>query len=790
MLMFATAMLAMGFAVSNADVYQMPGSGTIHQFAPAPLGNADLVCFSNGITIDVKAGEPALEYTVEGSEYYIVHFNGPIYQHYKDQLEAAGARIYSYLPNYAFIVRMNDIVKAMVSSFDFINWVGIYQPSYKLSGQDEFRNLSGTHDVTILLYADASFENVMNFLRSHNAVIKDYAESQWDKLINVEVDLALVPEVAKFEEVSWIEPWHKMELDNNSVQWVLQTCVNGNRRIWDLGIRGNGELMSTCDTGVRTSHYAFRSTSSTWITTWGDYPTDRKIIGYRPANANGAGYADFGDEAVNYYHGSHTAGTCSGDDTLNATDVRDGLALKGRLYFLDGGGSNGAVYLYPNLNTLWAIPYTGNAAGSVKLCSNSWGSNANGSYTSYSAQCDQFMWNNKDFLLFFSNGNNGPGGGTVGSPATAKNVVSVGSCNNSTGYGSLSGFSSRGPCDDGRRKPTILAPGNTVYSVNGSGDAGYTGMQGTSMSSPGAMGAGVLVRQYFCDGFYPTGAANAPDSIAPTAALMKAVLINGADNTINYTVPDNNVGWGRIDLDSVLYFTGDARKLAIVDNTTGLATGQYVEYQYNVMSGSVPIRVTLVWTDYWGSPGGAHNIVNDLHLTVTDPGAVVYLGNIYSGGQSATGGSADTVNVEECVRRNTPAIGLWTVRVDASHVPSGSQQPFALVVTGDLEPVGINEEAGATVQTGNEFTAPYPNPFNNKTRLAFNLRVSGNVKVNVYDIAGKLVRTVLDEPRKTGEQVLYWDGRDNDGTSLPNGVYFFSIETPLEKKTGELILMK
>ncbi|HEX7319365.1 MAG TPA: S8 family serine peptidase [bacterium] len=1199
MIMFAAAMLAMGFAASNADVYQMPGSGTIHQFAPARFGNADLICFSNGITIDVKTGEPALEYTIEKSEYYIVHFNSPIYQQSKDQLEAAGAQIYSYLPNYAFIVRMDDIAQAKVAACDFIDWVGIYQPSYKLSSQDEFKSLSGTHVVTILLYADAGAENVMNYLRSNKAVIKDVAESKWDKLINAEINLALVPELAKFDEVSWIEPWHKMELDNNSVQWVLQTCINGNRHVWDMGIRGNGELMSTCDTGVRTSHYAFRSTSSSWITTWGNYPNDRKIIGYQPANTMGAGYADFGDEAVNYYHGSHTAGTCSGDDTLNAADTRDGLAIKGRLYFLDGGGSNGAVYLYPNLNTLWAIPYNGNAAGSVKLCSNSWGSNANGSYTSNSAQCDQFMWDHKDFLLFFSNGNNGPGSGTVGSPATAKNVVSVGSCNNSTGYATLSSFSSRGPCDDGRRKPTILTPGNTVYSVNGGGDAGYTGMQGTSMSSPGAMGAGVLVRQYFTDGFYPTGAANSSDSIAPSAALMKAVLVNGADNSMSgYTVPDNNIGWGRVDLDSVLYFTGDAKKLAIVDEATGLSTGQFVEYDYNVLSGSVPLRVALVWTDYPGAAGGAHNIINDLHLTVTDPNNVVYLGNVYSGGQSATGGSADTVNVEECVRRNSPTAGNWTIRVDASHVPNGPQ-PFAIVVTGDLgtasqpsivyetntiddaggnnngkvdpgetvnmtvtlrndgstnatntngtlrtasayitlldstatygtitggggtangifqftasastpqgttvaftvyvtadggyttncnfqivvgaprydyvdhnvgncvltvtkqgsigfldvnsggsgfiypksgtnelyhsslalanannwvldrfypntganpnntdwrcttvpngqcwidsiapavsdqeswsmyadsgnsapkgivvtqhgyawraagyddfvivlcdvknnsgaainniytgviadfdmgnayvnrgatdtlrrlsyewepgapnryvgvklldpytaanvtsldntnyvyngatniwndttlwkflngtleflaSPVdtdlsvvvsagpynlgggevkhvafafvggttlptliedadsaqaiydslfyGISEDNAIISPFDRDFIQSYPNPFCEKTRLVFNLRVSGNVKVNVYDIAGKLVRTVLDEPRKTGEQVMYWDGRDNDGTALPNGIYFFSIETPLVKKTGKLILMK
>ncbi|GAI00222.1 unnamed protein product, partial [marine sediment metagenome] len=110
------------------------------------------------------------------------------------------------------------------------------------------------------------------------------------------------------------------------------------------------------------------------------------------------------------------------------------------------------------------------------------------------------------------------------------------------------------------------------------------------MASPGAAGAGTLVRQYFSDGFYPTGNANPTDSLAPSAALLKAMLVNCADPSISgYTnVPNNNIGWGRIDLDSVLYFSGDTKNLAIVDEETGLSTGQFVEYTYSVNSSSVP----------------------------------------------------------------------------------------------------------------------------------------------------------------------------------------------------------
>ena len=331
------------------------------------------------------------------------------------------------------------------------------------------------------------------------------------------------------------------------------------------------------------------------------------------------------------------------------------------------------------------MPYNGNAAGSVKMISNSWGSDVNGAYTTSCAQVDQFMWDHQDFLAFFSNGNSGPGLGTVISPAGAKNCVSVGGCRNGASYQSIYSSSSRGPTQDGRYKPTIIAPAQTVYSAYGGSEAGYWGLQGTSMSSPGAAGAAVLVRQYFSDGWYPTGSANPTDSIAPSAALLKAMLVNCADPSITgYTnVPNNHIGWGRIDLDSALYFSGDTKNLAIVDEETGLSTGQYVEYTYSINSSSVPIRIALVWTDYPATVGAGIKLINDLHLTVTDPGANEYKGNVYSSGQSVTGGVYDTLNVEECVRINTPATGDWTVRVDGNNCPYGPQ-PFSIVVTGNL----------------------------------------------------------------------------------------------------------
>ena len=110
-------------------------------------------------------------------------------------------------------------------------------------------------------------------------------------------------------------------------------------------------------------------------------------------------------------------------------------------------------------------------------------------------------------------------------------------------------------------------------------------------------------------------------------------------------------------------------------------------YAYDIGSSATPFKVTLVWSDYPASaPSGG--LVDDLDLVVTAPdGTTTYCGNVFSGGWSVTGGSADRVNNVESVYIQSPAVGQWTVRVSGYNVPApGNQQPFALVTTGQFGP--------------------------------------------------------------------------------------------------------
>jgi hypothetical protein len=104
-----------------------------------------------------------------------------------------------------------------------------------------------------------------------------------------------------------------------------------------------------------------------------------------------------------------------------------------------------------------------------------------------------------------------------------------------------------------------------------------------------------------------------------------------------------------------------------------------LQYETTTPGGKHPFRVTLVWTDYPGTPGAAKALVNDLDLEVVAPDGTRYYGN------NATAGSRDRVNNAESVWLADAPAGVWQIIVKAHNVAQ-STQPYALVVSGPTWP--------------------------------------------------------------------------------------------------------
>jgi subtilisin family serine protease len=406
-----------------------------------------------------------------------------------------------------------------------------------------------------------------------------------------------------------------------------------------------------------------------------------------------------GASDVNSGHGTHVAGSVLGNgdvsDGIPGCDYDNsyaGIAPEAILVFqaLENNATGALSGIPSDLNILFS---EAQGAG-AEIHTNSWGSSQAGAYTSFSEDVDQFVWNNKDFLILFSAGNDGvdaDGNGVIdlvsmGSPATAKNCITVGASENDrdsvstptpganidwgTGWPfdypidpinsdhvsdeatGMAAFSSRGPSLDGRVKPDIVAPGTNIIStksslatdlwttggLSGGLENSYIFSGGTSMSTPLVAGAATLVREFYTD----------VETITPSAALIKATLLNGAFDMSPgqygpppgpQEIPDpprpNNVeGWGRVDLETSIFPTAP-KTLRYADVTTSLNTGESRIYDFDVTDVGVPLKATLVWSDYPGSTVAGGGLVNDLDLILIDPtSSRVYPNNADQRGQT------------------------------------------------------------------------------------------------------------------------------------------------------------
>ena len=737
-------------------------------FATAGLSQASPLAQPQPARIRLKAAtftpaagqEPAVPASLRGVEvagrsgYYLVQFRGPVVQEWKAQAARLGAELLEYVPDYAFKARMTPAVAQQVRGLADVAWVGRFHPAYKLSPALK-RDGMRLYKVRIERGADAATAGAA--IAASGAQI---VAGQADTLV-VAADAARLDAVANVLDVAWIENFTFQEKHNEYGGGAIIGATTANANGYD----GSTQISAVADTGLG---------GGTAATAHPDIPASRIVAIQNFAGASSPGcYNVINDGAVDVDsgHGTHVAGSVLSDG--GASGEGRGVAPAARLVFqavenwadfrqfcaseVDG------YYLIgipADLHALFQQAYNAGA----RIHSNSWGSAVAGDYTLDSANADDFIWDNRDMTITFSAGNEGIDANangvidndSIGSPATAKNVITIGASENdrssnyqsdtALGYQSrdayqpgstcsgmggnnilgtygvrwpadypanpiasdptagnaeqMAAFSSRGPTDDGRIKPDVVAPGTWILSTySGSYQEGYGdpanpqsgayqldgwGMPrnefykyfgGTSMSNPLAGGAAAVVRDFY-QKVYSHGA---------SAALTKATLINSAVDLLDenndgasdndFPIPNVHEGWGRINL--VKATDGSA---SYVDDSIGLATGGSASYTYTA-AGGAPLKVSLVWTDFASTAAAATNLVNNLNLTVSGPGGVTYRGNVFSGGWSATGGGADTVNNVENVYVQSAAAGTWTVQVSGANVPNGPQ-PFAIVVRG------------------------------------------------------------------------------------------------------------
>ncbi len=479
----------------------------------------------------------------------------------------------------------------------------------------------------------------------------------------------------------------------------------------DRGIDGRGEIIAVVDTGADVDSCAFAEADGSLppVNTgspagglaWADVDlARRKVVAYdflfSCDQFPRAGCDDPANPRAwdNLGHGTIVASAAAGDRApLGIATEGDGLAPGAKLIIQDLGYVPTSPCSVPGLGCpptdLTPILEQAWRQG-ARIQTQEWGDRM-GTYSTLARQLDAFVASHPDFVLVFNAGNAGEAGpASVTGPGLAKNTIQAGGTREMNFDDSVVWEKSgRGPAEGGRIKPDLVVP-SYIYGSTSNGRIDVASCEGiftagTSWSAPLVAGAAALVRQYFRDGFYPSGTARARDALQPSAALVKATLVASARPVPSIVrngvrmdagpLPSWDQGFGMPVLADVLSFDARAPRMRAVDRAEGLAAGETYELTVRT-SGEARLSATLVWTD-----PESEALVNDLDLELLGPAGAGAVGNA-----PLTGGAFDRANNVEKADLARAAAGTWTVRVRAHRVTAGQRQPFALVVAGVLEP--------------------------------------------------------------------------------------------------------
>ena len=609
--------------------------------------------------------------TLRGTLPYVVVCAEPADKTLRLAIEATGARVIGVLPPNAFQVEASGESLRKISADSRFAAATEFLPMDKVDERLAAALRGG---------ADAVEVSVVSLLAEDQKLVREYVTSRGGEMLKgclngrdsfrARISAALVGELAKRGDVRWMEPFVRPKLFNDL---AVEPAAMNVRETWNVhGLSGTNQVVSTSDSGIDT----------------GDVETMHRDLADRVC---GIGVVEgCYSEDVNG-HGTHTAGSIVGNGTMSDGEIR-GTAWGAKLWAWFCNGTDGGIYTPVDYDDLFR-PDQANWPAFIH--SASWGTDTSGQYDSQCADVDWYVWEHPDFLPVFANGNAGSRERTVGSPAAAKNVLAVGATQNArsgTFYdrypsGSPSetaGYSSRGPCRDGRIKPDVAAPGTGILSTRAYGCAyacgfgantNYAYECGTSMATPLTAGAVALVREWLVDrcGF---------TNVTPTAALMKAVITGGAKGA---SVPNNNQGWGRVDLEETLFPSNRAVKL--IDRIP-FDSGKSFTYLVETTN-AAPLDVQLVWIDYPATSGGQQSLarlINDLDLKVT----------AVTNGVEATwfgngGASADRLNTTESVRIGAAPAAVYRIEVSSVRITYDSLDggAAALYVRGAFDPEAV-----------------------------------------------------------------------------------------------------
>ncbi|MCH7526920.1 MAG: S8 family serine peptidase, partial [Planctomycetes bacterium] len=613
-----------------------------------------------------------------GLRHVVVHFSEPAGPRIHRRLEHAGVKLLAYLGDNAFfaavsesrlhlgrLARVESLVSAQAIERNFKLhpfFVADTIPDYALVGETPNPVTGVREDVVaayILFHRDVLLNNGIGVVQQLGAVVRNRLETVNGLVI--ELPRSALGPLADRDEVQWIEPplpkWSEVNDSNRSrtgADVVQEAPYN---------LDGSGVTVLVYDGGTgRASHQDF------------------------------GGRLTVRDNSGQSGHATHVAGTIGGSGAASGglfKGMAPGVTLESYGFERAGGG----IFLYQDPGDMeddygeaindFGADVSNNSIG-TNTESNGFPCEIQGDYGVTASVIDGIVIGSlgKPFRIVWANGNERQGSRcdvegfgdyySTAPPACAKNHITVGALNSNND--GMTGFSSWGPCDDGRIKPDISAPGcqssgdGGVTSCSGSSDTGYSVACGTSMASPTVCGLAALLIEDYRDQF--GGGLDGDEPVDPRNSTLKALLAHTATDRGNVG-PDYQFGYGSVRIQPAVDALRARRSLEREVNH-----GQSFSATVVVGDGTPELKVTLAWDDVPGTPNVIPSLVHDLDLQVFSPSQVrafPWTLDPLDPGAPAVRNRDDHINNIEQVLVNNPEPGNWTVEVHGLFIPESPQ---------------------------------------------------------------------------------------------------------------------
>lgn len=650
------------------------------------------------------------------TDYIVIRARRTLTHAQKLELERIGVAIQEPLDENVFLCHYRPIDLGAIREKSYIQYADAYHPHFKVHAQrqqnDPELRLRGPGDSEVRVAAIApeaalekiplslglhknlseSPEQIVDRLCESGVVSRDETRSHPNRIDTLALPRD-VPKLARVDGVRVIERTHDIADRNDIARGLLgvparvgEVATDANGRttvINEVEYDGAGQTIAVHDTG-------FDKGSKTDVHP--AFVAGRVVRLYDGATPDPAA-----DKAADLRgHGTHVTGSILGEGKYAGT-------APGALLISSNINGTNSTWPKGSLTPLFQGPYGDGA----RVFNESWGKDFTGKQEAYdlnATDIDDFAWSHPETLFCWAAGNDGDhprAAAQIESEAAAKNVLTVGVCLSTrpaddkgvaladpdapdSNHYLISPMTSSGPTFEGRIKPDVIAPGDIILSACSrmlattpdrrgvSPDPQYYFAAGSSMACALISGCAAVLRQALM--------ARDPRKPPPSAALMKALIINGAAPLRQYVKPNPDSGFGRVSLTgSARHLTEPPERAGLVENTIKdrdrpkTVTVTVPKRDKSILTGDVlgkRLKATLVWNE----PSGAA-LFNQLRLVVFDS-----KGDKRNGNCGADQNLTDDVNNVQQVDWDDVAEGDVKVQVHCIRTTTANAVvPYALV---------------------------------------------------------------------------------------------------------------